>query len=201
MSDRLFSGSAERNTAPIGDVLQRFLPERGAVLEIASGSGQHASAFAARFPGLRWQPSDPDAGARHSIATYANEDGSVPEAPLDLDVADPAWPDRAAGPYDAIYTANLLHISPWRTALGLFAGSPRVLKPGGLLLVYGPFVRSGDFVGEGNIAFDRSLRGRDPAWGIRDLDDVLPAAAGEGLRLRELVEMPANNALLVFAGP
>jgi SAM-dependent methyltransferase len=194
---RRHSAAAERNRGPILDVLRRVLPATGLALEIASGTGQHAAHFAAGLPGWRWQPSDPDAGARASIAAWCAGWANV-LPPLDLDVMAPDWhaaPDRV----DAIVCANMIHISPWPTCAALMHGAARHLAPGGLLLVYGPYLVDGEPTAAGNLAFDADLRARNPAWGLRRLGDVQAAGAGAGLVLRERVAMPANNLMLVFA--
>jgi Protein of unknown function (DUF938) len=181
-----------RNREPIRDVLARVLPERGIVLEIASGSGEHATAFARAFPALTWQPSDADPTAVASIAAHRAEAGLANlAAPLALDVTRP-WPIDHA---DAIVCINMIHISPWESALALFANAGRIL--GSVLYLYGPY--SFDHVlAPSNADFDRSLRSRDPRWGVRDVADLEQAARGHGLELRETVAMPANNHSLVF---
>ncbi|MGE4062316.1 MAG: DUF938 domain-containing protein [Rhodospirillaceae bacterium] len=189
-----------RNMPPLRDVLVRvFAPERiarGLVLEIASGSGYHASAFAAALPHLEWQPTDPDEGARASIAAYVADAGLANlRPPLALDVCDDRWPVRAA---EAMVCINMIHISPWAATVGLFAGAKRTLRRGGTLVTYGPYAVDGDFQAESNIAFDQSLRARNPAWGVRDLKDILPLAEANGLLLAERVPMPANNHTLIF---
>jgi SAM-dependent methyltransferase len=184
-----------RNRDPIGEVLARELPARGLVLEIASGSGEHAVAFARAFPGVTWQPSDPDPAARASIAAWRDE-AALPNlaAPLALDVMEP-WPLERA---DAIVCINMVHIAPWDAALALFAGAERLLPPGALLLLYGPYRFGGAFTAPSNAAFDQSLRARDPRWGVRDVDELAAAAATRGLTLRDTVALPANNHALVF---
>jgi SAM-dependent methyltransferase len=188
--------AAERNAEPIRAVLERVLPASGLVLEIASGTGQHAVTMARAFPHLRWQPSDPDPLARESIAAWRDEAGPANLlAPVRLDVMDEVWPVAAA---DAVVCINMIHIAPWECALGLFRGAGRVLPVGGVLYLYGPYRFHGAFTAESNAAFDASLRARDPAWGVRDLDDIEPALAAHGLVLEETVAMPANNHSLVF---
>lgn len=196
MADRKQHAPAtERNRAPIRDVLARELPERGTVLEIASGSGEHAVHFAAAFPALAWQPSDPSPVARDSIAAWRAEAQIANlRAPIALDAAADHWPiDRA----DAVVCINMVHIAPWQAALGLFAGAARLLAPGALLYLYGPF-RFAGVTAPSNEDFDRWLRERDPRWGVRDVDELSAAAAGHGFALREVVAMPANNHSLVF---
>jgi SAM-dependent methyltransferase len=190
-----FAPATERNRGPIRDVLTRVLPEAGTVLEIASGSGEHAVAFAQAFPALTWQPSDPDPAALASIAAWSAE-VAVPNlaAPIELDVTKP-WPALAPA---AIVCINMVHISPWEATLALFEHAGRLLAPGALLYLYGPYRFAGEFTAESNAEFDRSLRGRDPRWGVRDVDDLVAAARGSGLGLVETVAMPANNHSLIF---
>jgi hypothetical protein len=186
--------AAERNREPIREVLARHLPAAGTVLTIAEGSGEHAVHFARAFPTLSWQPSDPDPEALASIAAWRDE-VALPNlaAPLALDVTAARWPlDRA----DAITCINMVHIAPWEAALGLFAGAARLLAPGALLYLYGPYRFDGEFTAPSNEAFDQSLRARDPSWGVRDVRDL--EAAATGFELREIAEMPANNHSLVF---
>ena len=184
-----------RNREPIREVLARHLPAAGLVLEIASGTGEHAVHMAAAFPALRWQPSDASPDALASIEAWRREAG-LPNllAPVALDVAAP-WPVSAA---DAIVCINMVHIAPWEAALALFAGAARALPPGGVLYLYGPY-RFGGATAPSNEDFDRSLRGRDPRWGVRDVRDLEAAAGAQGLALGNIVAMPANNHSLVFA--
>ena len=193
---RLSSPSALRNRGPISDVLRTVLPETGTVLEIASGSGEHITHFAALFPNLTWQPSDPSAEARRSILQWSEAEGIANVLPpLDLDTASEAWPiDRA----DAIIAINMVHISPWQATLGLLKGAGRLLPAGGALFLYGPYRRQGQPFAPSNEAFDASLRARNPAWGIRLLEDVAGAASQSGLSLESVVEMPANNLSVIF---
>jgi len=196
------SPSAERNIPPILGVLASRLPTRGRALEFASGTGQHAAAFARAFPGIEWQPSDPHPGARGSIAAWIAESGAPNlRPPMDLDARDPGWPQAVGGPVDAIVAINLLHISPWAATEGLLAGAGRALVPGGQAIVYGCFLRGGVHVSDSNVRFDESLRDRNPEWGARDVEAVGAVAKGAGLSLSEVVEMPANNTLLVITRP
>ena len=193
---RLFSPAAERNRAPIAAVLRRILPASGLVLEIASGSGQHVAYFAAEMPGLSWQPSDPDPGARASIALLSADTGlSNIATPLDLDTTAASWPIERA---DAIIAINMVHPSPWPATLGLLEGAARLLPAGAPLYLYGPYRRDGYELAESNRAFDDYLRQRNPEWGIRRLETVSAVAAEAGLDLAEIVEMPANNLSVVF---
>lgn len=197
MSDaRLHAPATERNREPIRAVLAEVLPPAGTVLEIASGSGEHAVHMARAFPRLVWQPSDPDAAARASIAAHgaaAGLDNLRPPLALDMLDARADWP-RA----DAVFCCNMIHIAPWEATLGLMAGAAGALGPGGALILYGPFKRGGRHTTPSNEAFDDSLRRRDPSWGVRDLDAVATAAAPRGFAPERVVEMPANNLTVVF---
>lgn len=203
MSGLPHSAAADRNKEPILAVLRHVLGERGAALEIASGTGQHAAWFAAGLPGWTWQPTEGDAGLLPVIAARTSGTGLANVLPpVLLDVTTPPWPSRDAPfahPFDAIFCANLLHIAPWRACAGLMQGAARHLSPSGLLVTYGPYFEAGVPAAPGNLAFDISLRERDPAWGLRQLDDVAAQAASAGLALRQRHAMPANNLLLVFA--
>lgn len=195
MTEILHSAPAERNSQPILEVLRRVLPSRGHGLEIASGTGQHVVCFARALPDWLWQPSDPDPTQRASISARIAQAG-LPNLlpPVDLDVLEP-W---RVPPLDAVIVANLLHISPRETLAALFEGASEVLRPGGILHVYGPFKRNGAQTSDSNAAFDASLRSRNPAWGLRDLERVMEAADRNGLESLEVNGMPANNFSLVW---
>lgn len=193
---RRHAPATARNRDAIAAILATCLPAEGLVLEIASGSGEHALHFAARFPALAWQPSDPDPAALGSIAAWSAQ-AALPNLrpPLRIDAAAADWPLTRA---DAILCINMVHISPWSATLGLMRGAARLLAADGLLYLYGPYVRADVETAPGNLAFDRSLRARDPAWGLRDVADVEGAADAAGLRLERIVPMPANNLSLLF---
>ena len=194
--ERQFAPAAARNGSPILAVLREELPARSTVLEVGSGSGQHAAIFAAALPGLRWLPSDPDPAARRSIRAWTTGLANV-APPLDLAVLrDP--PERWPGPLDAIVAINLLHISPWAVTLALLEGAGRALPPDGLLFLYGPFMQHRRHTSPSNAAFDRLLRSYAAGWGVRDLDEVATVAAPAGLRLQRSVAMPANNLSVLF---
>jgi len=181
-----------RNREAIAAVLVEELTVKGLVLEIASGSGEHVAHFARELPGHSWQPSDPDASGRASIAAWCEGLANV-LPPLDLDAASADWPiDRA----DAVLCINMVHISPWEATLGLVAGAARILPRGAPLILYGPFLRADVPLAPSNAAFDESLRSRDPRWGLRSVEAVRDAALG--FTLDRVVEMPANNLTLVF---
>ena len=193
---RRFAPATERNRDPILALLRRVLPPAGTVLEIASGTGEHAIYFSRQLPHLAWQPTDPDAAARASIAAWSAEAGLANiAAPLALDAALPNWPiDRA----DAVLAVNMVHISPWAATIGLLAGAARVLPAGAPLVLYGPYKRGGWHTAASNEAFDQNLRRQNAAWGVRDLERVVEAAEAAGFGPAEIVQMPANNLGLVF---
>ena len=186
--------SSERNKQPILEVLRRVLPSNATVLEIAGGSGQHAVYFSGNLPGINWLPTDIDEGRLASIRAWREESScSNLLEPRRLDVLDDDWD---IGTVDVVFSSNMVHITPWDCCLGLLAGARRHLTPGGLLVFYGPFRIGGEHTAPSNVAFDENLRGRDPSWGVRDLEAIRDAA--DGLVLEERTEMPAKNQILVF---
>ena len=191
------SPATARNRDPILSVLKPRLPGGGLVLEVAAGAGEHAAYFAAALPGLQWQPTDRDADSLASIAAW-REHAALPNLapPLQLDASDPdAWPlDHA----DVVVSINMIHISPWAATQGLMVGASRLLPPGGSLFLYGPYIEPDVETAPSNLAFDQSLRTRNPAWGVRRLDEVEALAAEQGLDLTERIAMPANNLVLFF---
>nr|WP_314438604.1 DUF938 domain-containing protein [uncultured Brevundimonas sp.] len=194
----LTSPAARRNSDAILRVLRAHLPTRGSVLEIASGSGEHAVSFASALPGLTWTPSDPSPEARASITAWAQQVGAANvQQPLPLDAADAStWP---TGPFNAVFCANMTHISPWSATEGLMDLAGRVLRrPGGLLALYGPYREAEVPLAPSNAAFDDSLKSRNPAWGLRDRSEVEALARSHGLASTLRVEMPANNLMLLF---
>ena len=191
-----FAPAAERNREPILEVLRRVLPATGTVLEIASGSGQHAVFFSERLPQLRWQPSDPAADALRSIQAWVSEEARENLlAPIALDVRSEPWPIARA---DAMLCINMIHISPWEVSEALFEGAQRVLSTDAPLVTYGPYRVHGRHTAPSNAAFDESLRSRDPRWGVRDIDELSALATRTGFSLDESVLMPANNMTLVW---
>lgn len=194
---RRHSAAAERNRGPILAELLRVLPAQGVMLEIAAGTGQHAAHFAAALPGWRWLPSDGEADAMASISAWCASTPTV-LPPIHLDVAAAHWPGVPAQ-VDAVFCANLLHISPWPITATLMQGAARHLSPRGRLVLYGPYLEDEVPTAPGNLAFDADLRARNPAWGLRRLADVLAQAQRAGLQLVDRVAMPANNLLLVLA--
>ncbi len=194
----LASPASLRNAEPILRLLRAHLPKSGRVLEIASGSGQHAVFFSGALPSLDWTPSDPSADARASIAAWAAEAGTGRlQAPLALDCLDEAtWPEAQ---FDAVVCINMVHISPWAATEGLMKLAERALpRPGGLLYLYGPYRETEVPLAPSNAAFDASLQARDPAWGLRDRDAVTALAKAHGLTLTLRADMPANNISLLF---
>jgi cyclopropane fatty-acyl-phospholipid synthase-like methyltransferase len=197
---RMFSPSAARNSVPILEVLRRIVPAHGKVLEIGCGTGEHAMCFAEAMTNLTWQPSDPDPGSRASTASWIAFKGlNNVRAPLDIDVRSGQWGVEHMAPFDAIVSINMVHIAPWGASLALFAGAVRLLCAGGLLFLYGPFMRNGEHNAPSNAAFDESLKARNSSWGLRDIADLERVAAASGLHLRETIEMHANNSALVFS--
>lgn len=193
---RRFAPATLRNREPILAVLRRVLPPAGTVLEVASGSGEHAVFFAAALPALTFQPSDPDPANRASIRAWTAALGlqNVCE-PLEIDATAADWPVARA---DAVLAINMIHIAPWAAAEGLFAGAARVLAAGAPLYLYGPFRRGGAHTADSNAAFDAGLRAENPAWGVRDLEDVSDLAGRNGFHLDAVIEMPANNLSVVW---
>ena len=188
--------AALRNREPIAKVLDDWLPAQGLVLEIASGTGEHAAYFAERFPALEWQPTDVHPDALGSIAAW-RENVELPnlKAPLQLDASSPNWPvDRA----DAVLSINMVHISPWTSALGLIDGAARLLQAGAPLILYGPWLKDDIITAPSNEAFDADLRRRDSEWGLRRVEEFAAAADARGFDLDEVRRMPANNLMLLF---
>jgi SAM-dependent methyltransferase len=193
---RLQAPATARNRAPILEVLRRHLPQQGLVLEVASGSGEHAVHFAQAFPYLEFQPSDPDADARASIDAWVASLGLANVRPaIALDAATDMWPIATA---DAVLCINMIHIAPWQAAVGLMRGAAKVLADGGVLYLYGPFRRGGAHTAPSNDAFDRSLRAQNPEWGVRDLEAVAALGSDHGFAPPIIEAMPANNLSLVF---
>lgn len=190
-----FSPAAERNRRPILSVLRRHLGSGCRVLEIGAGTGQHARYFASELAEAEWQASDMAPNLPSLAAGLQRPDAPRLPPPVALDVLRDDWP---AGPFDAVYSANTAHIMSWAAVCAMLAGVARVLGPDGLLLIYGPFARGGSHTSESNRRFDRELRDRDPAMGIRDLDDMEAEAARNGLEREAEYAMPANNLLLVW---
>ncbi|AFZ32127.1 protein of unknown function DUF938 [Gloeocapsa sp. PCC 7428] len=198
---RQYAPATLRNREPILEVLLEVLPPTGTVLEVSSGTGEHAVFFAPRIYPRRWLPSDPNPVARASIMAWRE---SAPEVEnlyptIALDACDPIWTvEQQSLDIVAIVNINMIHIAPWAACLGLLAGAKRILPPSGILYLYGPFKQRGQHTAASNAAFDASLRAQNPAWGVRNLEDVVEVAKTEGLALVETVAMPANNLSVIF---
>jgi len=205
--DRQYAPATQRNREPILAVLQQILPQKGTILEIASGTGEHAIFFAPSLRPRQWLPSDPNAQARASIRAWlAHSTADNIYQPLNLDVCQSIWPLEIEGQAESQYRAditaivniNMIHISPWSACLGLMAGAARLLPRGGILYLYGPFKQGGQHTAPSNAAFDQSLQQQNPLWGVRDLDDVIAAAKTEHLEWQQTIAMPTNNLSVVF---
>lgn len=190
-----FSQSCENNKWPILNILQRVFTEPALILEIGTGTGQHAELFARELPHLQWQPTDRP--GEHELCQQRLQEARLPNIarPLPLDVLDPEWPVSGA---DGAFSANTLHIMGWDGVEALFAGLGRRLPHGGCFCVYGPFNEQGHFTSDSNARFHEHLQSQDPAMGIRDIDDLKRLGEGTGLALREQCPMPANNQLLIW---
>ncbi len=197
MSDhRRSAPHVARNAAPIAEVLRDILPARGLVLEVASGSGEHALHFAREFPKLLWQPSDPEPAALRSIEAWRAQAGLFNLLPpVSLDARALEWPVAEA---DAVLAINMVHISPWSATLGLLRGAARLLSAGAPLYLYGAYRQAGVETAPSNEAFDESLRARDPEWGVRDLEAVAAEAEARGFALDRVIAMPANNLSVIL---
>ncbi|MFT7582936.1 MAG: SAM-dependent methyltransferase [Myxococcota bacterium] len=195
VDQRLHAPATERNRDAILAVLRTLLATAGDVLEIASGTGQHAAFFANALPHLRWRPTDFNPAMLPSIAAWAEDAGASIGDPVQLDVTATPWPIDAA---DAIFCANMIHIAPWAASEGLFRGAESVVRPGGVLALYGPFKIDGQHTSESNVRFEGWLLARDPAFGVRDLGTVSALAARHGFRHKDTIEMPANNFIVSF---
>jgi SAM-dependent methyltransferase len=191
-----YAPATERNRDAIADVLRGVLPEQGTILEIASGTGEHLVHFAARFPHLTWQPSDHDSAGLASISAWSAE-AALPNIcpPMQIDASAADWPIAMA---DAVLCINMVHIAPWSATEGLLLGASRLLPPGGLLYLYGPYREDGVPTAASNEDFDVSLKSRNTEWGLRSVEDVVSQAQHHGLKLEARIEMPANNLSLIF---
>jgi hypothetical protein len=192
---RRCAAAVARNREPIAEVMRKFMPESGSVLEISSGTGEHAAYLSSCFPGLDWQPTEMDEAWCKSIEAWRDEGSSRLRSPLVLDARWEAWPvDRA----DVVVNINMIHISPWKSCRGLMRGAGRILDSGGVLYLYGPFRLEQQHTAPSNREFDEWLKSRDPAWGVRDLEEVVAEAEVNGLEFEEKIAMPANNFSLIF---
>lgn len=195
---RQHAPATERNREHILEVLLRVLPEQGNILEIASGTGEHAVFFATHLRNSQWIPSDPNPLCRQSIEAWcANFPYNNIYPPLNIDAREKKWQIEPNIPIHSIVNINMIHIAPWTAFLGLLAGANSILPAGGILYLYGPY-KQGENTAQSNLAFDQSLRRQNPEWGVRELDLVVEEAKIAGFQLREIVPMPANNLSLLF---
>lgn len=201
-SAKQYAPATQRNREVILEVLQQVLPPSGTILEVASGTGEHAVFMAPHLLKHKWLPSDPNPMSRASIAAWLNEvESNNIYEPLDIDVSLPTWSvetHQDFSPITAIVNINMIHISPWAACLGLMAGANRILPPGGILYMYGPYKQNGKHTAPSNEAFDESLKMQNPEWGVRDLDEVIQAASTQNLTFLKTVQMPANNLSVIF---
>ena len=200
MDARRYAPATERNRGPILQVLLRILPTKGNILEIASGTGEHSIFFAPRLAPRQWYPSEQESELRDSIIAWQDRyENDNLYTPLDINAAAEYWSIEEKNiVINAIVNINMIHISPWKTCLGLMAGAGRILPTGGILYLYGPYKQDGKHTAPSNEAFDRSLKSRNPEWGVRNLEDVISVAKENSLILQEVVKMPANNLSVVF---
>lgn len=200
MDARQYAPATQRNRQPILEVLLKILPATGNILEIASGTGEHGIFFAPHLNPRQWIFSEANPLLRKSILAWQNKfpaDNLSP--PLDIDATNEQWAIETEGTkIKAIVNINMIHIAPWNACLGLMAGAGRILPKGGILYLYGPFKRDGKHIAPSNQAFDRSLKTNNPEWGVRDLDEVTKVAENQGLKLKEIIAMPANNFSVIY---
>ena len=201
MDARQYAPATQRNREPIFKILSEVIPKKSNILEIASGTGEHAIFLAERLQSCRWIPSDLNSGALQSIISWKD---ACPvdnlESPLLIDVSQDNWQQQVANrEINAIVNINMIHIAPWQACTGLIAGASEVLPPGGILYLYGPYKRNGEHTAESNASFDRSLRDRNSLWGVRDLEEVVTTAQAQSLKLQQVVDMPANNLSVIFS--
>lgn len=200
MDARQHAPATQRNRDPILAILSEVLDPESNILEIASGTGEHALYFASRLESCHWTPSDTNPTSWDSITAWKNTSYiDNLNLPLSIDVTQHDWQQQVIGQkIDVIVNINMIHISPWQACLGLMAGAEQILPSGGILYLYGPYKRNGEHTSPSNASFDRSLRDRNPLWGIRDLAAVSEAAAASNLQLEKVIEMPANNLSVIF---
>lgn len=200
MDARQYASATQRNRQPILEVLLKILPTTGNILEISSGTGEHGVFFAPRLSPRQWIPSEPNPMLRASISAWQNQFTATNlHPPLDIDVRNELWSiETQPIEINAIVNINMIHIAPWDACLGLMAGAGRILPQGGILYLYGPFKRDGEHTAPSNQAFDRSLKTRNPEWGVRDIEEVTEVAVNEGLEFKEIIPMPANNFSIIY---
>ena len=201
MDARQYAPATQRNREPIFEVLSKVLTQKSNILEIASGTGEHAVYFASRLRSCRWIPSDTNPLSWESIVAWKQAEAVANlEQPLAIDVTQADWQKQVLeSNIDAIININMIHIAPWQACLGLLAGAEQILPPGGILYLYGPYKRNGKHTAPSNANFDLSLQNRHPEWGVRDLEAVVEAAAAQNLKLQQVIEMPANNLSVIFS--
>ncbi len=202
MDNRLFFPATQRNKKFIGDVLSKTLPIKGTVLEIGSGSGEHGIAFQKRFPEIIWQTSDPELKHRNSIISWINHEklnNKMPK-PLSIDLTESSWqiPSKIIDSLEVIISINMIHVAPWKCTISLFKESSKFLKDGKSLILYGPFKIKDKHISESNNLFDKSLKIENKDWGVRNLEKVKEVAINNGFNQKQLIEMPANNLILIF---
>ncbi|MEO1374335.1 MAG: DUF938 domain-containing protein [Cyanobacteria bacterium J06635_10] len=204
MNGRKYAPATQRNREPILNVLLEVLPPTGTILEIASGTGEHAAYFAPKLKPRKWIPSDTSSSLRESIAAWAKHSPSENlHQPLDIDASQPIWKVEKEilseiSDISAIVNINMIHISPWSVCLGLIAAAGRILSQGGILYLYGPYKQGGEHTAPSNAAFNEYLQEQNPEWGIRNLEDVVEVASAHNLTLQKTYPMPANNLSVVF---
>ena len=200
MNVKQYAPATERNREPILKILSEILPSGSKILEVASGTGEHAVYFASKLPSCHWIPSDVSSESRSSITAWKNDRAlDNLSLPLSIDVTQDNWQQQVKTEIDGIVNINMIHIAPWQACLGLMEGAEQILPPSGILYLYGPYKREGKHTAVSNANFDRSLRDRNPQWGVRDLEQVIEAAANANLKLQQVIEMPANNLSVIFS--
>ena len=201
MDARQYAPATQRNREPILAILSQVLLPGSNILEVASGTGEHAVYFASELESCRWIPSDTNLASLESILAWKNANlVKNLDLPLLIDVTQNNWQQQVADRnINVIVNINMIHISPWLACLGLMEGAGRILPPGGLLYLYGPYKRNGEHTAPSNASFDRSLRDRNSLWGVRDLEAVIEAAAAQNLRLQQVIDLPANNLSVIFS--
>ena len=201
MDARQYALATQRNREPILEILSEVLRHNSNILEIASGTGEHAVYFASKLKSCRWIPSDTNVMSWESIVAWKKAESVANLAlPLLIDVTQANWQQQVANEkIDAVVNINMIHIAPWEACLGLMEGAKEILSPGGVLYLYGPYKRNGEHTAPSNAQFDRSLRDRNPSWGVRDLETVVEVAAAQNLRLQQVIDMPANNLSVIFS--
>ena len=201
MDARQYAPATQRNRQPIWEILNQIITAQSNILEIASGTGEHGVFFASQLKSCHWIPSDINPLARDSIIAWKDKSNlDNLDSPLDIDVMGDNWQQPLADHnITAIVNINMIHISPWEACLGLMSGAGKLLPPGGILYLYGPYKRDGKHTASSNASFDLSLRDRNPLWGVRDLEAVVKAAAAANLKLQQTIPMPANNLSVIFS--